>query len=187
MDADNVDLKTFTQEFYHKIAGGELKAVLDTLLYLKHDTDVWFEITNLVIPGENDSDAELRALSEWVVEQLGPDVPLHFSAFHPDWKMLEKPRTPPAALTRAREIAIKSGAPYAYTGNVHDESGDSTLCHKCGQRVIGRDWYVLTDWNLTNNGSCAHCGTPCAGVFSGPPGDWGAQRLAVRLADFHPA
>ena len=187
MDAANVDLKAFTQEFYHKIAGGEIQAVMDTLLYLKHETDVWFEITNLVIPGENDSDHELRALSEWVVEQLGPDVPMHFSAFHPDWKMRDKPHTSPAVLTRARNIAIESGARYAYTGNVHDESGDSTLCHSCSQRVIGRDWYVLTDWNLTDDGRCAGCGTQCAGVFAGPPGDWGARRLPVRLADYQTA
>jgi len=187
MDAANVDLKAFTQEFYHKIAGGELQAVLDTLLYLKHETDVWFEITNLVIPGENDTDDELHALAEWVVEHLGPDVPLHFSAFHPDWKMLDKPHTPLSTLTRAREIAIESGARYAYTGNVHVESGDSTLCHRCGQRVIGRDWFALTNWNLTNDGSCAHCGTKCAGVFSGPPGKWGARRLPVRLADYQNA
>jgi pyruvate formate lyase activating enzyme len=186
MDAANVDLKAFSQQFYHKIAGGELQAELDTLLYRKHETEVWLEITNLVIPGENDSEGELRALSEWVVEQLGPQVPLHFSAFHPDWKMRDTARTPRATLTRAREIAIESGARYAYTGNVHDESGDSTLCHKCGQRVIGRDWYVLTDWNIDDAGSCAHCGAQCAGVFAGPPGDWGAQRLPVRLADFHP-
>lgn len=184
MDAANVDLKAFTERFYKKICAGELQPVLDTLLYLKHETDVWFEITNLIIPGENDSEAELEAMTQWVVEKLGPDVPMHFTAFHPDYKMLDTPHTPPATLTKARQIAVKNGVRYAYTGNVHDERGGSTYCHGCGRKVIGRNWYVLTAWNLEADGRCRFCGTPCAGLFDGPPGSWGARRRPVRLAAF---
>ncbi len=158
--------------------------VLDTLEYLKHETQVWFEITTLLIPGENDSDAELEAMTAWVVERLGPGVPMHFTAFHPDYKMLDKPRTPASTLTRARDIAIKNGVRYAYTGNVHDSDGGSTWCHHCGELLIGRDWYVLGRWNLTASGECKRCGTACAGRFDGPPGDWGARRRPVRLKDF---
>lgn len=181
MDAANVDLKCFTEEFYQRLCSGHLRPVLDTLIYLKHETDTWFEITTLLIPGENDSEAEIEAMTQWVVDKLGPDVPVHFSAFHPDWKMMDTPPTPPATLTRAREIAIKNGIRYAYTGNVHDAEGDATYCHGCGRRVIGRDWYELNHWDLTGDGRCAHCGAPCAGVFDGPPGDWGRKRMPVRL------
>ncbi len=184
MDAANVDLKAFTEDFYHKICGGHLQPVLDTLLYLKHETDVWFEITTLLIPGENDSEKELDQLTSWVVRELGPDVPLHFTAFHPDWKMLDKPPTSPSTLSRAREIAMKNGVRYAYTGNVHDSRGGSTYCHRCGELLIERDWYVLSSWNLTPEGACRYCGTPCAGVFEAGPGDWGAKRQPVRLRNF---
>ena len=149
MDAANVDLKAFNEEFYWKICGGHLQPVLDTLIYLKRETQVWFEITTLLIPGENDSDLELEALTQWVVENLGPDVPIHFTAFHPDWKMLNHSPTPPSTLIRARRIAMKNGVRYAYTGNIHDEKGGSTYCHHCGQQLIGRDWYALGVWNLT--------------------------------------
>jgi pyruvate formate lyase activating enzyme len=184
MDAANVDLKAFSERFYQQLTGSHLQPVLDTLVYLKHDTHVWVELTTLLIPGENDSDGELDAMTRWVVEHLGPDVPIHFSAFHPDWKMLHTPPTPPATLTRARHIARENGICYAYTGNVHDEEGGSTYCHHCGKKVIGRDWYVLTDWHLTEDGHCQFCGTPCAGVFDGAPGTWGRKQLPVRLADF---
>ncbi len=184
MDAANVDLKAFTERFYRQVCGGHLQPVLDTLVYLKHETDVWFEITTLLIPDENDSDRELDEMTRWVVETLGPDVPVHFTAFHPDWKMMDKPRTPPATLTRARRIALDNGIRYAYTGNVHDETGGSTLCHGCGELLVGRDWYLLTAWKLTGDGCCELCGTPCAGRFDGPPGGWGARRQPVRLADF---
>jgi pyruvate formate lyase activating enzyme len=169
--------------------------VLDTLRYLRHETDVWFEITTLLIPGENDSDAELDALTRWVAAELGPDVPLHFTAFHPDYKMLELPPTPAATLTRARRIALANGLRYAYTGNVHDEKGGSTWCHHCGNRLIGRDWYVLTGWHLVPTPetpetpetpgmlACDRCGTPLPGRFAGPPGRWGARRVPVRLSD----
>ena len=184
MDAANVDLKAFTEDFYHKISGSHLAPVLETLEYIKHETDVWLELTTLLIPGKNDSDKELDAMSQWVVEKLGPDVPMHFSAFHPDWKMLDIPATPRSTLVRAREIAIKNGVRYAYTGNVHNEAGDSTYCHQCGAKLIGRDWYVLTDWKLGVDGTCASCGTPCAGVFEATYGNWGAKRQPVRLSDF---
>ncbi len=184
MDAANVDLKGFTERFYRKICGGQLQPVLDTLVYLKHETAVWFEITTLLIPGENDSDEELAAMTRWVVAELGPDVPLHFTAFHPDYKMRDKPPTPPATLRRARQIALDNGVRYAYTGNVHDEAGGSTYCHVCQALLIGRDWYRLTRWHLTADGCCRDCGTPCAGRFAGPPGDWGQKRLPVRLQDF---
>ena len=184
MDAANVDLKAFTEDFYHKITGSHLAPVLETLEYIKHETDVWLELTTLLIPGKNDSEKELNEMTAWVVEKLGPDVPMHFSAFHPDWKMMDVPSTPKETLIRAREIAINNGVRYAYTGNVHNAAGDSTWCHQCGELLIGRDWYVLSDWNLTADGKCAACGTPCAGVFEARPGNWGAKQQPVRLSDF---
>lgn len=184
MDAANVDLKAFTERFYEKICSGKLQPVLDTLKYLKHETKVWFEITTLLIPGQNDSDPELEAETRWIREELGPDVPLHFTAFHPDYKMLDLPPTPPATLTRAREIALKNGLHYVYTGNVHDHAGSSTYCPGCKRLLIGRDWYVLSEWNLTETGDCRFCGTRIPGVFAGPPGRWGAKRVPVYLKDF---
>jgi pyruvate formate lyase activating enzyme len=183
MDAANVDLKGFTERFYKDVCAGHLQPVLETLEYLHRETDVWLEITTLLIPGENDSDAELHQMTEWVVEHLGPDVPVHFTAFHPDYRMLDKGDTPPSTLTRAREIAMKNGIRYAYTGNVHDPKGGSTYCHQCGKVLIERDWYELGEWNLTD-GKCRFCGTPCAGVFEGRPGSWGSRRLPVRMSQF---
>ena len=184
MDAANVDLKAFTDDFYRNICGARLDAVLDTLKYLRHETDVWMELTTLLIPGENDSDDEIDRMTQWVARELGPDVPMHFSAFHPDWKMTGHPPTPPATLTRARAIARANGVRYVYTGNVHDRDGGSTFCHTCGGMLIGRDWYVLSEWNLAGNGTCRNCGTPPAGVFEAKPGKWGAWRRPVRLAEF---
>ncbi|MDJ0850355.1 MAG: AmmeMemoRadiSam system radical SAM enzyme [Myxococcota bacterium] len=184
IDAANVDLKGFSEDFYRELCTGELAPVLDTLVYLRHETDVWLEITTLLIPGQNDSPAELEALSAWVAENLGPDVPLHFTAFHPDFRMLDTPATPPSTLRRARDIAKRAGIRHVYTGNVHDRDGQSTWCHGCGQRVIGRDWYVLSDWELDDEGRCRSCGTRCPGVFDGPPGTWGAKRRPVRLAAY---
>jgi pyruvate formate lyase activating enzyme len=181
MDAANVDLKAFTEGFYRNICAGHLQDVLDTLVYLKHATDVWFEITTLLIPGENDSAAEIEQECQWVVDHLGIDVPIHFTAFHPDWKMIDKPPTPASTLRRARRIAVEHGIRYAYVGNVHDPDGDSTYCHGCGETLIGRDWYELLSWNLTDDGRCGACGERCAGVFEGPPGDWGAKRQPVSL------
>jgi pyruvate formate lyase activating enzyme len=182
MDAANVDLKGFTERFYYKICGGELGSVLETLEYLKRETTVWFEITTLLIPGENDSDAELEQMTQWIADKLGPDVPLHFTAFHPDWKMLDRPRTPSTTLTRARRIALGNGLHFVYTGNVHDSEGGSTYCPGCGRRVIERDWYQLGDWQLTDSGTCRNCGSRIPGVFAGAPGHWGARRVGVRLA-----
>ena len=184
LDAANVDLKGFTEDFYRKLCSGALAPVLDTLRFVHERTDVWLEITTLLIPGQNDSDDELDALVRWVADHLGPDVPLHFTAFHPDYRMDDVPPTPPATLRRAREIALKHGLRYVYTGNVHDPEGQSTWCHGCGKKLVGRDWYVLDTWNLTDDGHCTACGTRCAGVFDGPPGAWGPRRQPVRLADF---
>jgi pyruvate formate lyase activating enzyme len=184
MDAANVDLKGFTEEFYWKLTGAHLQPVLETLEYLKHETSVWFELTTLLIPGHNDSSEEIEAMTKWVVEHLGADVPMHFTAFHPDWKMLDVPPTPAETLTRARGIALANGVRYAYTGNVHDKGGESTYCHHCGGLLIGRDWYVLSDWNLTADGRCTSCGTPLPGVFEAAPGDWGAQRQMVRMSAY---
>jgi len=184
MDAANIDLKAFTERFYRKITGSHLGNILDTLQYVKHETNVWLEITNLLIPGENDSADELEKMTQWVVEKLGPDVPMHFTAFHPDWKMLDYPPTPMKTLTQAREIAIKNGVRYVYTGNVHDKKGESTYCHSCGERLIGRDWYVLSEWNMENNGHCQKCGTKCSGVFENQMGTWGAKRQPIRLTDY---
>jgi pyruvate formate lyase activating enzyme len=183
MDAANVDLKGFSERFYRKICGAELGAVLDTLEYLKRETSVWFEITTLLIPGENDSDAEIDGMTQWIMQRLGASVPLHFTAFHPDWKMLDKPPTPAATLTRAREIALRNGLKFVYTGNVHDPIGSSTYCSGCGSRVVERDWYKLGEWNLSGNGCCLNCGTQLPGVFSGAPGEWGAKRLPVRIGE----
>ena len=185
VDAANVDLKAFTEEFYFKITKSHLQPVLDTLEYIKHETKTWLEITTLVIPGENDSPGEIERLSRWVVEKLGPDVPLHFSAFHPDYRMLDKPRTPQTTLSMARRIAMEQGVRYAYVGNVHDVGRQSTYCHQCGACLIERDWYALGRWRLDGEGKCLSCGTQCAGVFDGPPGEWGQKRLPVKLSRFH--
>jgi len=184
MDAANVDLKAFTQDFYWKICKGDLETVLDTLTYLKRETSVWFEITTLLIPGKNDSDDELKAMSEWIMKELGPDVPLHFSAFHPDYRMLDVPPTPPETLKRARAIARNAGIHHVYVGNVHDEEGSSTYCHGCGEKLIGRDWYVMTKWNLAANGSCRKCGVQLPGRLEAKPGTWGARRQMVNMRNF---
>jgi pyruvate formate lyase activating enzyme len=182
IDAANIDLKAFTDEFYRYTAAADLGAVLDTLQYVHDETDVWLELTTLLIPGLNDGDAELNEMTQWVVEHLGPDVPMHFTAFHPDYKMLDVPPTPPATLRRARRIAIDNGVRYAFTGNVHDGDGGSTFCHGCGARVIERDWYVLGEYGLDDAGHCTRCGTAIPGYFDGPAGTWGARRQPVVLS-----
>ncbi len=184
IDAANIDLKAFSDDFYYQLTGSHLQPVLDTLIYLKQETPVWLELTTLLIPGKNDSSEEIDAMTRWVVKHLGPDVPLHFSAFHPDYKMLDIPATSLDTLNRARAIALSNGVHYAYTGNVHDKQGASTYCSNCGDLLIGRDWYVLSDWNFTPQGSCQHCGSICAGVFDSKPGDWGARRQPVKIMDF---
>jgi pyruvate formate lyase activating enzyme len=182
MDAANVDLKGFSEEFYHRLCTASLAAVLDTLKYIRHETNCWLEITTLLIPGENDSDQELHALSEWVFEQLGPDVPLHFTAFHPDYKMRDKSHTPHATLIKAYEIARASGLSHVFVGNVRDRVRASTYCADCSERLIGRDGYIITDYKLDGGGVCLNCGTRLAGVFDNAPGHWGARRLPVRMA-----
>jgi pyruvate formate lyase activating enzyme len=184
MDAANVDLKAFSEDFYRRTCTGSLSAVLETLRYLHDETQVWLEVTTLLIPGANDSEAELHAASQWMAEHLGPEVPWHFTAFHPDYKMLDRRATPPETLVRAHTIATSYGLRYVYTGNVHDAARGSTYCSGCGTLLIGRDWYRLTAWNLDDAGSCRACGARCAGVFDGRAGQWGARRLPVRLADF---
>ena len=184
MDAANVDLKAFTEDFYFKLCSGELARVLDTLIYLRNETDVWFEVTTLLIPGENDSPEEIDNMTRWFVDNLGTGVPLHFSAFHPDYRMRDKPRTPHGTLSRARDIALRNGLDDVYLGNVHDEAGSSTYCPSCSVKVIGRDWYELTHWHLDDRGHCRSCGTVVSGVYDGPPGDWGRKRQPVRLIDF---
>ena len=181
MDAANIDLKGFTEGFYKKLCSGKLASVLETLEYLKHETNVWFEITTLLIPGENDSPAEIEAESAWVVNHLGPDVPLHFTAFHPDWKLTDVPPTPPETLKRARQIALTAGLHYVYTGNVYDPAGQATHCYVCNAVLIGRNWYDLTAWNLSADGRCAQCGTRCHGVFENEAGRWGRRRMPLRL------
>jgi len=182
MDAANIDLKAFTESFYKNLCSSKLAPVLETLEYLKHETNVWFEITTLLIPGENDSGAEIQAESAWVMDHLGPDVPLHFTAFHPDWKLTDALPTPPATLRMARRIGTELGLAHVYTGNIHDPAGQSTYCQKCGARVVGRDGYQITAWSLSAEGCCRACGTLCAGVFAAAPGSWGARRRALHIA-----
>jgi len=182
MDAANVDLKGFSERFYHQVCAGHLQPVLDTLKYVRWETHVWLEITTLLIPGENDSCEELAAQADWIYRELGPDVPLHFSAFHPDYRMLDQPRTPPETLTRARKIARERGLRFVYTGNVHDRAGGATLCPHCQATLIGRDWFELTAWALDGSGRCLQCGNVCPGRFAGPPGTWGRKRQRVQLS-----
>ncbi|MGB8332839.1 MAG: AmmeMemoRadiSam system radical SAM enzyme, partial [Polyangiales bacterium] len=181
VDAANVDLKAFDDGFYRRVSGGELQPVLDTLRYLRHETGVWFEITNLVIPGHNDAEDQIRRMSNWIVEELGPDVPLHFSAFHPDYKMRDVPPTPRSTLRRARDLAKQAGIRHVYTGNVHDREGDTTYCSDCGSILIARDWYEILVWNL-DDGACPACGARCPGVFEPSPGRGGARSLSVKMA-----
>ncbi|MAO90593.1 MAG: AmmeMemoRadiSam system radical SAM enzyme [Rhodospirillales bacterium] len=184
MDAVNLDLKGFTEDFYHKLCTASLAAVQETAVYLVKERKCWVELTTLLIPGENDSEAEIEALTQWVFEALGPDVPLHFTAFHPDYKMMDKPRTPPETLIRAWKIGRKNGLHHVYTGNIHHEPTGSTYCPGCGTKVIGRDWHQLSDWGLGQGGHCTGCGTAIAGRFEPRPGTWGRQRKPIRLTDF---
>ncbi|MEW5786874.1 MAG: AmmeMemoRadiSam system radical SAM enzyme [Pseudomonadota bacterium] len=182
MDAANVDLKGFTNDFYVKYCAGQLQPVLDTLIHLKRHTHTWFEITTLLIPGLNDSDGEIHTLVDWVGKELGPDVPLHFTAFHPDWKMRDLPPTPAATLARARTLAREAGLHYVYTGNIHDAEGGTTFCPGCAKPLIVRDWYEIPEYRLGEDGCCPVCGSPVAGRF-GPFGrPFGARRLPVSLA-----
>lgn len=181
MDAANIDLKAYTDDFYRSLCSAELAPVLKTLEYVKRETSVWLEITTLLIPGYNDSLSEIAALAEWIASRLGPDASLHFSAFHADWKMRDVPGTPAATLARARQIAKSAGLRHVYTGNIRDEAGQSTYCHACGACVIGRDWYEITSWALDDSGCCRNCGARRPGVFEESHGAWGARRMPIEL------
>jgi pyruvate formate lyase activating enzyme len=181
MDAANVDLKGFTNDFYVKYCAGQLQPVLDTLIYLKRETTTWFEITTLLIPTLNDSDAEIGAMVDWIGRELGPDVPLHFTAFHPDWKLDQLPPTPAATLKRARKIALDAGLHYVYTGNVHDLEGGTTRCPACAAALIERDWYEIPAYRLTESGHCPHCGAAIAGRFGHFAPPFGAKRIPVTM------
>lgn len=184
MDAANVDLKAFTEDFYFKLTGAHLRPVLDTLVYLRHETNVWFEITTLLIPGRNDSSKEIEAMSKWIVRELGSNVPLHFTAFHPDYKLQDVPPTPPATLTRARKIARAEGIQYVYTGNVHDREGGTTFCPGCTKPVIERDWHEILAYALDERGCCIDCGTALSGRFEAfdPADQFGRRRVPVRIS-----
>jgi pyruvate formate lyase activating enzyme len=181
MEAANVDLKAFNDRFYRDLCGGDLETVKETLLYLRSETDVWLEITTLLIPGENDGDRELDELTRWIAEKLGAGVPLHFTAFHPSWRMLGHPPTPLSTLRRAREIGLRNGLRYVYTGNIRDPEGAVTHCHACGAPLIRRDGYVISGWALGDQGRCRACGALCAGIFEAEPGNWGNRRLPVKI------
>jgi pyruvate formate lyase activating enzyme len=179
MDAANVDLKAFSDEFYFKQTGAHLQPVLDTLKYLRQETTVWVELTTLLIPGLNDTEQEIGAMSEWIATELGVDVPLHFSAFHPSHKMTGIPATPAETLTRARQIARSAGLRHVYTGNVHDLTGGTTYCPACRQPLIVRDWYQIRNYVLTPQGTCPHCGTTVAGHFEKFGGQFGQRRIPI--------
>ncbi len=182
MDAANVDLKAFTDEFYFKLTGAHLQPVLDTLKYLVHDTACWTEITTLLIPGKNDSDDEVRRMSAWIAAELGPQVPLHFTAFHPDYKLDDVPATPGATLMRARRIAQEEGLQHVYTGNVHDTEGGTTFCPHCHAALIVRDWHRILRYEVTDDGRCPDCTAALPGRFEHYEGSFGTRRIPVRLA-----
>lgn len=182
MDAANVDLKGFTEAFYLKQTGSHLQPVLETLQYLKHETEVWLELTTLLIPGLNDSIEELEKMCRWIHDALGTGVPLHFTAFHPDYKLDDIPSTPLETLIQARKIALDCGLQYVYTGNVHHREGDTTLCHTCGNIAIERDWYEIKRYELTTEGCCKHCNASIPGCFGAFSGQFGRQRMPVRIS-----
>lgn len=182
MDGANIDLKSFNPDFYHKLCSADLETVLETLVYLKHETNVWFELTDLIIPAHNDSMAEIDAMTKWVVKELGPDVPMHFSAFHPDWKMMDVPHTPLSTLQQARNIALRNGISHVYTGNVHDPEGDKTHCGNCKTVLIERDWFEIKSYHLDEKGRCPSCKEPLVGCFDLSPGTWGRKRQPIRFS-----
>ncbi|MCW2306255.1 AmmeMemoRadiSam system radical SAM enzyme [Rhodobium gokarnense] len=184
IDAANVDLKGFTEEFYKSVTKAALGPVLDTLVYLKTETDVWVEVTTLLIPGLNDTDREIEEMTTWFVEHLGPDTPLHFSAFRPDYRMRDRPPTRHDRLIRAHGIAKRNGIRHVYLGNVLDGARQSTYCHGCGEEVIGRTGYTIGRWHLDDAGHCLSCGTKLSGIFDGPVGHWGARRRHVDLSAY---
>ncbi len=181
MDAANVDLKGFTDAFYVHQCGAHLQPVLDTLVWLVHESPVWVEITTLLIPGLNDGDDEIGRLARWVRDELGDEVPLHFTAFHPDFKLTDLPPTPPATLSRARRIALDAGLRHVYTGNVHDAEGGTTRCAGCGEVLIVRDWYEILDYRVDAHGACPRCARPLAGRFAPYGQPFGARRIPVAI------
>ncbi len=181
IDATNIDLKAFSEDFYFRLTGSHLQPVLDTLVYLRQETRVWVEITTLLIPGQNDSDEEIAAMSEWILRELGAHVPLHFSAFHPDHRMLDVPATPKTTLVRARDIARRTGLRHVYTGNVHHREGDTTLCPHCAATLIVRDWYQIDAYRLDSHGRCPDCGHALGGHFDHQPGDFGRKRIPISI------
>jgi pyruvate formate lyase activating enzyme len=180
MDAANVDLKGYTEDFYRHLTLSHLEPVLDTLRWLKHESPVWLEITNLLIPRANDSAGEIRQMCDWILETVGESVPVHFTAFHPDFRLRDRPPTPPPTVLAGRAIALETGLKYVYTGNVYDPEGQSTSCPGCGQVVIGRDGYELTAYRLVGN-RCAACGHAIGGHYDEAPGRWGPRRLPVAI------
>jgi AmmeMemoRadiSam system radical SAM enzyme/AmmeMemoRadiSam system protein B/AmmeMemoRadiSam system protein A len=183
IDAANVDLKGFTEDFYRKYSGAHLEPVLDTLCWLVRETDVWLELTTLIVPEANDSPEELRAMCDWVVSELGPDIPMHFSAFHPAFRLQDRPATPPSTLRAAYDIAREAGVNHVYLGNVHEPVRQSTYCPSCGEMVIHRDGYILSDYRMRGD-RCEACGKQIAGRFADQPGRWGSRRQPVRIARF---
>ncbi len=162
IDAANIDLKGFSEEFYARVTLAHMRPVLDVLRWLRHETKVWLEITNLIIPGCNDRPEETEALCAWILGELGNDVPLHFTAFHPDFKMLDREPTPPETVHRAREIALERGLKYVYEGNLLTRDGGNTHCPACHRTLIRRTWHQLNEVAIVN-GCCAHCGAEIAG------------------------
>lgn len=180
MDAANIDLKAFNERFYKKLTGAKLQPVLDTIEYVAKETDTWLELTTLLIPGENDSEKEITLMSEWIIEHCGENTPIHFTKYHPDYRMMDNPATPKSTLEMARKIAMKTGLNYVYTGNVIDPEGQATYCPHCGKTLIERHYYEISNWAL-DSGCCSHCQTPIAGVFESNPGTWGNQRRPIKL------
>ena len=181
VDAANVDLKAYTEDFYAKLTLSHLQPVLDTLKTLRHETNVWIEITNLIIPSLNDSQEETKELCGWMLENLGDDVPLHFTAFHPDFKLRNKPGTPPETLHRARQLARERGLKYVYEGNILSGGAD-TMCPGCGRVLISRSWHRVSEVRVQPDGTCQHCGARISGHFekpSFPTGDVQALRQKV--------
>ena len=184
MDAANVDLKGFTEDFYRELTNSRLAPVQDTLRWLVHESNVWLEVTNLLIPGKNDSEDELKRMCAWLAETLGPDVPVHFTAFHPDFRMKDVPPTPPATLVKAYEIARLAGLHYVYTGNVSDRTRQSTYCPQCGQLLVGRDGYRLDVYCLAARSLPRLRDGRLPAASADGPGDWGPRRLPVRISAY---
>jgi len=181
MDAANIDLKAFNDEFYQKLTGAKLQPVLDTIEYVATQTDCWLELTTLLIPGENDSEQEIKAMCDWIINHCGDAVPLHFTAYHPDYRMMNNPPTPPTTLEMARKIALQAGLKYVYTGNVFDPEGQATNCPTCHTTLIARNQYTINEWHLNSNAECPNCHTPIPGKFDPVPGNWGNKRQPIQL------